>query len=461
VTVGLTLVLRRMLRQTLGAAGLCIMLAALLSPTTADAADAGNVCTTAALTNPDAIPPATGGIGGTGILAERKPLPPGTGGMGGTGVMADAKPVPPGTGGMGGTGIVADVVPGTGGMGGTGIVGIITGFASICVNNVEVHYDANTPVSVNGRLGTARELAVGHVVAVQARVAGNRLEANGIGVIDAIAGPVTRVNAATREVQVMGQTVRVDAATDLSNLRVGVIARVSGHRGDNGDVIASRIDTGTGAAAGASVIGTVTRVEADALVVNGTRVNLGGRGTRGITVGSEVFAAGDWTGTALRAQRVDAQPVRNAIARNERAIVEGYVRGRTSRELNVGGTVIQLDDRVRYNGGSNNDAGVGRKVQVEIRRSGGNWHAERVILQRDDRPTRSGQDVTGRQSGGDSSRGSGESSRGGGESGRSDSGPGSRDSGSGSRDSGRTDSRDAGRSGSSGSSSGSGRDGRR
>jgi hypothetical protein len=28
---------------------------------------------------------------------------------------------------------------------------VITGFASICVNGVEVHYDANTPVSINGQ----------------------------------------------------------------------------------------------------------------------------------------------------------------------------------------------------------------------------------------------------------------------------------------------------------------------
>lgn len=408
--------------------------AAAFTPATAQT---GDVCAAASLNNPEARLAGAGGMGGTGITA--------------------------GAGGMGGTGTVADVVPGSGGMGGTGIVGIITGFASICVNGVEVHYDAKTPVAVNGQPGAPRDLAVGQVVAVNARAVGNRLEASGIGVIDAVAGPITRINAAAREIQVMGQNVRTQGAagSDLSTLQVGAVARVAGHRAQNGDVIATRIDSGSGAA---SVLGTVTRVEADAVMVNGTRVNLGGRGTQGINVGSEVFAAGEWSGGALRAQRVDAQPVRNAIARNERAILEGYIRGKTTQTINIGGVNVRVDDRVRYNGGNDRDAVVGRKVQVEVRRSGNDWQAERVRLQRDDRAARPERDGQAQQ--GSSNEGSNRSGTGNTDSGRSDrSGSDSRESGrsdsgrSDSRDSGRSDSRDSGRSDSrdSGSNSGSGR----
>ena len=67
------------------------------------------------------------------------PLAADPSGLGGTGITAGANP---GTGGSGG---------GSGGIGGTGIVGVITGFASICVNDVEVHFDANTPVVDNGQ----------------------------------------------------------------------------------------------------------------------------------------------------------------------------------------------------------------------------------------------------------------------------------------------------------------------
>ncbi len=432
-----------------------------LTATAAIAAESSNVCARASLTNPDSLQ-GVGGMGGTGIMADAKPVAPGTGGMGGTGAVADVKPV----------------VPGTGGMGGTGIVGVITGFASICVNGVELHYDANTPVSINGRAGAARDLAVGQVVAVQARITGDRLQANGIGVIDAVSGPVTRVNAATRELQVMGQTVRTDSATsgDLTSLRVGAIANVSGHRGENGDIIASRIDSSAHVVAvGASLLGTVTRVEANALIVNGTRVNLSGHDAQGINAGSEVFVSGEWNGKSLQARRVDVQPVRNAIARNERAILEGYVRGKTAQELNVGGIAMKLGDRVRFNGGNDRDADVGRKVQVEVRRSGNDWQAERVTLPRDDRPSRPGREGASRSGSGESSRdgnegstsGSGSSSSGSSSSGSSSSGSsnsgssGSGSSGSSSSGGSGSSGRSSGSSSGSGSNSGSGRSGRR
>ena len=388
------------------AACAAIMLYAALGATIAIAADSTDICTRASLTNPAANETGAGGMGGTGIVVDVKP-----------------------------------VVPGTGGMGGTGIVGVITGFASICVNGVEVHYDARTPVSVNGRAGAARDLAVGHVVVVQARMADGQMQASGIGLINAVSGPVTRVDTTTREVQVMGQTIRADSAigTDLSSLRVGAQAQVSGHRAENGDIIATRIDTGT--SAGTSLLGRVTRVEADALIVNGTRVNMGGRGTQGISAGSEVFASGEWSGAALQARRVDTQPVRNAIARNERAILEGYVRSKTLQQLDVGGLIVRLGDQVRYSGGNDRDADVGRKVQVEVRRSGNEWQAERVNVQRDDRQIRPGRD--GRTQGGGSE---------GGDNSRSE----NRSDSSGSSNSGSGNSGSSGSSGSSGRSSGSG-----
>src|SRR5213075_3081748 len=61
------------------------------------------------------------------------------GGTGGTGVAP---------GGVGGTGIGSE--SDNGGIGGTGIVGTITGFASICVNGLEVHFSNDVPVSENG-----------------------------------------------------------------------------------------------------------------------------------------------------------------------------------------------------------------------------------------------------------------------------------------------------------------------
>ncbi len=65
-------------------------------------------------------------------------------------------------------------------VGGTGIIGTITGFASICVNGVEVHYDNNTLVTVDGRLSFVRELAVGQVVVTRALGIGQEVAAKHI-----------------------------------------------------------------------------------------------------------------------------------------------------------------------------------------------------------------------------------------------------------------------------------------
>ena len=98
-------------------------------------AQAQNLCASrASLVNPLAVESARdpGGIGGTGAVAARP-------GLGGTGISE-------------------------GGIGGTGIVGVITGFASICVNGVEVQFDASTPVMDNGQRGLLR-----HVLLVDAQ----------------------------------------------------------------------------------------------------------------------------------------------------------------------------------------------------------------------------------------------------------------------------------------------------
>ncbi len=121
---------------------LCAILL-LVSNVAANAASDG-VCSTASLINPTTINggmggtgmPENGGMGGTGITEEHSGFG-GTGapvaqkGLGGTGSPVAEK-------GMGGTGIsVAEnnLLPAD--EGGIAIVGVITGFASICVDGVE------------------------------------------------------------------------------------------------------------------------------------------------------------------------------------------------------------------------------------------------------------------------------------------------------------------------------------
>ena len=144
-----------------------LVIGALILP----AAYAENACgAKASLHNPNAR---NGGIGGTGAPAvvnvqtpdamAGRPGKLGTevaeGGIGGTGAPALLDNLPPesmvGRPGIGGTGAAE------GGIGGTGLIGVITGFASICVNGVEVFYDASTPVSADGLSMSLSTLAVG------------------------------------------------------------------------------------------------------------------------------------------------------------------------------------------------------------------------------------------------------------------------------------------------------------
>src|SRR5262249_44911542 len=145
-------------------------------------------------------------------------------------------------GGIGGTGAIA---------GDIGLVGVITGFGSICVNGVEVHYDSGTPVTVNGQPAAADALALGQTVAVRAAGAGNEARAQAISVLDAAVGPVTAVDRIAGIVHVVGQGVRLSPSTvfapGLTRAAVraasaGETLRISGLRASDGTIVATRVE---------------------------------------------------------------------------------------------------------------------------------------------------------------------------------------------------------------------------
>jgi len=107
--------------------------------------------------------------------------------------------------GIGETGNTAD----NDGIGGTGIIGTITGFAGICVNGIEIHYDKHTAISADGRGATLGELAIGRVIAVRAFGVNRELATRSIAVLHAAIGPVGNLDAKAGEMQVLGQTVRI------------------------------------------------------------------------------------------------------------------------------------------------------------------------------------------------------------------------------------------------------------
>ena len=335
-------------------------------------AQAQNLCATqASQRNPVAVE--SSGVGGTGAPARGaiNTLKGGwrtalgwhgldgvdsPGGVGGTGAVA-------GRPGLGGTGISE------GGIGGTGIVGVITGFASICVNGVEVHFDASTPLSDNGRPASARELAVGQVVAVRAAGAGAEVSARNIALIHAAVGPMGAINAATGEFRMLGQAARALDPGDLSELKAGDWVRVSGHRLVDGEIAASRIEP-IAPQTLVQLNGFVGQIGAATITVEGTLIRFERESLpAGLAPGREVTVSGTWDGSALHAQRVQVDPTRDGLGRVEQVVLEGYVHSLGERQLSLGPGLgpLTLSPDVQMVGGSAAQLAINQRVRVSGR----------------------------------------------------------------------------------------------
>ena len=354
---------------------------------------AADVCSTALTINPNIL---DNGMGGTGIVAESGLG--GTGvtndnGLGGTGMTAD--------GGMGGTGIKPSTGTEHGGFGGTGdavttsllpkdtqggvaIIGVVTGFASICVNGEEVFYDKSTPLYDNGIAARLSSLATGKMVMVKADRVDGQLRARSIGLFDAVAGPVERIDTKLNQMQVMGQTIRLNPniKQELKGLSLNTSVRVSGHRLDNGEIVATRVDISETDGV-ASTIGLVTSVDHNSMVVNGTRVQIVNTNITNknvfdkIIVGNEVRVSGAWDGRTMKVDRVESQPISNGINRADTAIVEGFIRLGRENIMYLDGTDIQASQ------GNTSYSGIekshGKVVKIEIRRDNkGHWVCDKL-----------------------------------------------------------------------------------
>lgn len=189
-------------------------------------------------------------------------------GIGGTGYTED--PDRDLDEGVGGTGFsTADTVMRIGGdegVGGTGIYGVITAFGSIVVNGVHIDYEDATPVVVDGVAGTPDDFAVGQVVAVEAYPMGERYQARLVEVQHAAMGPVSDVDETARTITVLGQTIEV-AESDRLPLKDEWV-RVSGLRGSDEQVVATRIDS-VSPSRGGFVRGIALPVDGDALALGG------------------------------------------------------------------------------------------------------------------------------------------------------------------------------------------------
>ena len=302
-----------------------------------------------------------GGIGGTGAAAAG-----GTGGTGdraGSGIGGGAAVA----GGIGGTGDTADS-----GVGGTGIVGTITGFASVCIGELEVHFDAATPVSINGQPGKLDQLALGQVVAMEAGRGAKGLTARSIAILNALEGPVTHADAARGVFEVMGQPVRLAAGIDVKRIAAGAAVRVSGLRDLRGVVHATRVEPAVGLRQ-SSAIG-VLRSGRGGPNVDGLRVV----GVGDATSGTELLVRGQWDGRRLQVLERRADPSVPFAGRVRAVVVEGLVHERSAQTLRISGFEVRLGSAVRPGGDVNVGMAEGNRVRVTGRLESG----RRIVAER-------------------------------------------------------------------------------
>ncbi len=262
------------------------------------------------------------------------------GGIGGSGMPLE-KNVLASEGGIGGTGIQA-----SGGIGGTGIVGTITGFASVCINGLEVSYDAATRVTHNGEQSGIQQLEIGQVIAINARnVKDAGLLAQEIDIQNTTEGPLTALNPAENLLEVMGQKVRLSDSTrwggiaDVQRLTLGTLLQVSGYRNETGEILASRIEV-AGKVSVASVVGTVSRDKTGQLRISGTPV----QGIVGaLATGEEVLVKGKWDGHRLQAEKVQRDPALKVAGQAGQVVIEGLATHRVEGvQLRMGGFDIDV-----------------------------------------------------------------------------------------------------------------------
>jgi hypothetical protein len=334
---------------TLGA----VLLAAVLSANPGSAI-AANGCSKQTAAPTSTLPGAPGGIGGTGVQAKIPGIG-GTGidegGVGGTGLQA-------GGSGVGGTGID------DGGLGGTGIVGAITGFASVCVDGVEVHFDDSTPIDEDGQAVASNNLAVGKVVAIRARGQAQEYQAEKIFLLNTVIGPVDSLMPASREIRVLGQKVIVRDPAVLTSLRLGQWVQVSGYRRASGKIEAGYLSP-VAPRPLAQMTGFIERMMGIDIVVSGTDVHLDKVQLPDVArSGTEVTVSGSWSGNTLRAQKLIAEPTRRSLGTVRTLIVEGYIHSVSSSSINLGLHKLGLAQGVKVEGARVEDLEVDQKVRL-------------------------------------------------------------------------------------------------
>lgn len=296
-------------------------------------------------------------------------------GVGGTGMPANSAD----GSGQGGTGIILSGAPGGdgSGTGGTGrtveVEGVITGFASICVNGLELHYQPSTPVTIRGKTATARDLGIGQVVRALARGQGDQLAVQSVHVRHFLVAPLQEVG--TDKLRALGRSISLSPdAIVPSSLVPGVKVAVSGFIGAHGQSIATRLDVVPDDTPD-SLTGKVQRNASGKLSIDG--IALDGR-LNALEPGDIVRAEGRYAQGRMQITRFERDERTMPV---DRIVIQGLVRHADKSGLNIGGQRFLIDAKTQ---GRQTPPRVGEWAIIDATREDEHFHVRKVETQ--DRP---------------------------------------------------------------------------
>lgn len=278
--------------------------------------------------------------------------------------------------GIGGTGIATGSLrTADRGIGGTGIVGVVTGFASVCVDGLEVAYDHSAHVDIDGRPAAPTQLRVGQVVMIDAYGALPEPQARTISVRNEVSGRIDDIDAASGVLHVAGQSVLVPVGTpNAERFGQGDWVTVGGMRRPDGVIVASRLDP-----APRALLRARGRVRADDGVLRLGTLALPSR-VRWVRPGDWVRIAGRYRDdqpevTSVASDRLCSDPAHCFAGGVERLVVQGYV-SPVEKGLVIDGIAVAITPQVkavmmrRHGGGVGAEGGASLAV-VSIERDAG------------------------------------------------------------------------------------------
>jgi hypothetical protein len=293
-------------------------------------------------------------------------------GQGGTGL----RPQDTDGTGQGGTGHSSGIPSGGdgSGSGGTGLMveveGVITGFASICVNGLELQYSPTTPVTLHGKMATLKDLAVGQVVRALTKGQGDLLAVQHVQIRHFLIATIQEVNPGG--VLAQGRSISLSPGAVLpSGLMPGVKVAFSGFASAPGNSVATRLDVVPGDTPD-SLTGEVTRNARGDFSIDG--VALEGRMPK-FEPGDMVRAEGHFAQGRMQITRIERE---EPIQPVDRIVIQGPIRHVDKSGLSIGGQRFLIDAQTHVKQALPR---AGEWAKIDAVREGRQFHVREVETQ--------------------------------------------------------------------------------